>query len=82
MDLLKSAENILKEKKINVTDENVKKVIEQLEKKRTKRYSAVCLGIDGTLEDSNELSDEMLTIFYDLLNKHIPIVLITGRGEK
>ena len=82
MDLLKSAENILKEKKLNVTNENVKEVMEQLEKKRKKRYSAVCIGIDGTLEDVNELSDEMLTIIYDLLNKHIPIVLITGRGER
>lgn len=81
MDLLRDAENILKEKNLEVTEESLKIVINNLKKRINKRYHAVCIGIDGTLEDMEETDEEILDVMYKLLNKHIPIVLITGRGE-
>ena len=81
MDLLRDAENILKEKNLEVTEENLKIVVNNLKKRINRRYHAVCIGIDGTLEDMEETDEEMLDVMYKLLNKHIPIVLITGRGE-
>lgn len=81
MDLLKCAENILKEKNLEVTEENLEIVTNNLNKRAYKRYHAVCIGIDGTLEDMEEADEETLNIIFKLLNRHIPIVLITGRGE-
>ena len=81
MDLLKYAENILKEKNLEVTEENLNIVINNIQKRENKRYHAVCIGIDGTLEDMGEPDEGTLDVLSNLLNKHIPIVLITGRGE-
>lgn len=81
MDLLKYAENILKEKNLEVTEENLNIVINNIKRRENKRYHAVCIGIDGTLEDMEETDEGTLDVLFNLLNKHIPIVLITGRGE-
>lgn len=81
MDLLKYAENILKEKNLEVTEENLNIVINNIKRRESKRYHAVCIGIDGTLEDMGEPDEGTLEVLSNLLNKHIPIVLITGRGE-
>ena len=81
MDLLRYAENILKEKNLEITEESLKIVINNLKKRINKRYHAVGIGIDGTLENMEETDDGILEVIYKLLNKHIPIVLITGRGE-
>lgn len=81
MDLQRCAENILKEKNLEVTNENLQIVTNNLNKRSNKRYHAVCIGIDGTLEEMGKIDKYSLDIIFELLNKHIPIVLITGRGE-
>lgn len=81
MDLKKIAVEILKLKNLELSEDNIKTVMKDLQNRENKRYNAVCLGIDGTIENINEISDETLTAFCNLLNKHIPIVFITGRGE-
>ena len=81
MDLLKCAKSILIEKEIDTTEENIKIVTDNLCKRERKRYNAVCIDIDGTLENVGETSDDILISLYSILNRHIPIVLITGRGE-
>ena len=81
MDLSRYAENILKKKGLSVTEENLNIVKNNINRKKEKRYNAVCIGIDGTLEEMDGPDEGILNAIFMLLNKHIPIVLITGRGE-
>ena len=47
------------------------------------KYNAVCFDIDGTLTEANstKIDNRVLPLLAELLNKHIPVVFITGRGE-
>lgn len=56
-----------------------KNYLESLEQK----YNAVCFDIDGTLtiNNSKNIDDRAIELIIDLLNKKIPVVFITGRGE-
>ena len=47
------------------------------------KYNAVCFDIDGTLteENSTKLDNRILPLLANLLNRHIPVVFITGRGR-
>lgn len=47
------------------------------------KYNAVCFDIDGTLtiKNSKNIDDRAIEMIIDLLNKKIPVVFITGRGE-
>lgn len=81
MNLSRYAENILKKKGLSVTEENLHIVKSNINRKKEKRYNAVCIGIDGTLEEMDGPDEGILNAILKLLKKHIPIVLITGRGE-
>lgn len=47
------------------------------------KYNAICFDIDGTLTEKNstKLDKRILPFIANLLNRHIPVVFITGRGE-
>ena len=47
------------------------------------KYNAACFDIDGTLtiNNSKNIDDRAIEMIIDLLNKKIPVVFITGRGE-
>ena len=47
------------------------------------KYNAVCFDIDGTLtiENSKTIDERAIDMIIDLLERKIPIVFITGRGE-
>ena len=47
------------------------------------KYNAVCFDIDGTLtvKNSKSIDDRAINMIIDLLQKKIPVVFITGRGE-
>lgn len=47
------------------------------------KYNAVCFDIDGTLTIKNlkTIDNRTIEMIVDLLNKKIPVVFITGRGE-
>ncbi len=81
MNLEKYVEQVLIEKGLELTKENREIVNESLVKRFNAKYNAVCIGIDETLLETNEISDETLETIYKLLMKHISIVLVTGRGE-
>ena len=53
------------------------------EKSLDQKYNAVCFDIDGTLtvENSNSIDKKASKMIMGLLNKKIPVVFITGRGE-
>ena len=48
------------------------------------KYNAVCFDIDGTLtlKDSNNIDPRTISMITDLLKRKVPVVFITGRGEK
>lgn len=48
------------------------------------KYNAVCFDIDGTLtlKDSNNIDPRAISMITDLLKRKVPVVFITGRGEK
>lgn len=48
------------------------------------KYNAVCFDIDGTLtmKDSKNIDNRVINLLVDLLKRKVPIVFITGRGEK
>ena len=56
---------------------NYRKSLEQ-------KYNAVCFDIDGTLtiKGSKTIDNRAIDMIIDLLKKKIPVVFITGRGEK
>lgn len=81
MKIEKYAEQILLEKNLEVTKENKVKVLENLSKRLEKKYNAVCIGIDETLLDNGTMNKKILQAIYNILEKHISLVLITGRGE-
>ena len=60
----------------NILFENYLKSLEQ-------KYNAVCFDIDGTLttKDSKYIDDRAIDMIIDLLERKIPVVFITGRGE-
>ena len=62
-----------------INDELIKNYKSTLNQK----YNAVCFDIDGTLTETNstKIDSRVLPLLAELLNKHIPIVFITGRGE-
>ena len=47
------------------------------------KYNAICFDIDGTLTEKNstKLDKRILPFIANLLNRHIPVVFITGRGN-
>lgn len=47
------------------------------------KYNAVCFDIDGTLttKGSKNIDDRAIAMIIDLLERKIPVVFITGRGE-
>ena len=81
MNVEKYVRQVLNEKGLELTKENIEIVHETLERRLNKKYNAVCIGIDETLLETNDMSDETLESIYKLLMKHISIVLVTGRGE-
>lgn len=80
--MLKDAKNILKEKNIEITEENIKKIINNLEKRQNRRYHAVCIEFDELLEEQGKKYEELKENILKLLNKHIPIIFITDMDEK
>ena len=60
----------------NILFENYLKSLEQ-------KYNAVCFDIDGTLttRDTKSIDDRAIDLIIDLLERKIPVVFITGRGE-
>ena len=48
------------------------------------KYNAVCFDIDGTLtlKDSNNIDPRTISMITDLFKRKVPVVFITGRGEK
>ncbi len=59
------------------------KLYENYLKSLEQKYNAVCFDIDGTLtiKNSKVIDDRAIDMIINLLNKKIPIVFITGRGE-
>ncbi len=59
-------------------------IIDNYKKSLEQKYNAVCFDIDGTLTKNNskEIDERSIEIIADLLERRIPILLITGRGEK
>lgn len=80
--MLKDAKSILKEKNIEITEENIKKIINNLEKRQNRRYHAVCIEFDELLEEQGKKYEELKENILKLLNKHIPIIFITDMDEK
>lgn len=69
----------LKMKEVNQKfEENLTK---ELNKIFNKRYNAICIDIDGVLVDENLEYKDGIFVIGNFLKKHIPIVLVTGRGE-
>ena len=58
-------------------------LLENYHKSLNQKYNAVCFDIDGTLttKDTKNIDDRAVDIIINLLNKKIPVVFITGRGE-
>lgn len=58
-------------------------LLENYHKSLKQKYTAVCLDIDGTLTKNNskEVDQRIICKLVELLNRKIPIVFITGRGE-
>lgn len=58
-------------------------LLENYHKSLNQKYTAVCLDIDGTLtkDNSKEIDKRIISKLVELLNRKIPIVFITGRGE-
>ncbi len=59
------------------------KLKENYRKSLKQKYNAVCLDIDGTLteEDSKHIDKRVIALIADLLQKRVPVLFITGRGE-
>lgn len=59
------------------------KIYENYKKSLEQKFNAVCFDIDGTLTEVNskKIASPAIKMIADLLNKKIPIVFITGRGE-
>lgn len=81
MNLERYTIQVLREKGLELTQENVEIVKATLKRRLDRKYNAVCIGIDGTLLKTDCIDDETLSSIYKLLKKHISIVLMTGRGE-
>ena len=79
MDISKYAEYVVKEKELPMSAKDV--VEQELRKTFSRKYNAVCLDIDGTLIQNDEISDSMIDSLYYILRRHVPIIFITGRGE-
>ena len=58
-------------------------LLENYHKSLNQKYTAVCLDIDGTLtkDNSKEIDQRIICKLVELLERKIPIVFITGRGE-
>ena len=69
----------LKTKEINQQFEE--SLTKELSKIFNKRYNAICIDIDGVLVDENLEYKDGIFVIANFLKKHIPIVLVTGRGE-
>lgn len=59
------------------------KIYENYKKSLEQKFNAVCFDIDGTLTEVNskKIASPAIKMIANLLNKKIPIVFITGRGE-
>ncbi len=79
IDIEKYVEEVAKLKGLG--EEEKTKLRSVLEDTFKMRYNAVCIDIDGTLVDEKLASEGTLEILYKLLNKNVPIVFTTGRGE-
>ncbi len=79
MDISKYVEYVVKEKDLPMSTKGV--VEQELRKTFSRKYNAVCLDIDGTLVQNDEISDSMSDSLYYILRRPVPIIFITGRGE-
>ncbi len=79
MDLSNYAKLVMQLKGIDNAD--LQKVEMNVKQAFAKKYNAICLDIDGTLVENQEITDELLQCLYNILKKHVPIIFITGRGE-
>ncbi len=70
-----------KHKDIKGTEEEKDILVQKLNEALKKKYHAVCLNIGGMLDIDDKLSEDMVKSIYSILKKHVPIVLVTGRGE-
>lgn len=65
-----------------VKNTNNPELVSKYYKSLKQKYSAVCFDIDGTLTNSNNITDDvLLEQIYNLLKRRVPIVFITGRGR-
>lgn len=62
---------------------NSKLMFENYKNSLKQKYNAICLDIDGTIttKGSKYVDSRVIEMIIELLNKKIPIVFITGRGE-
>lgn len=81
MEIFEYAHLIEKQKNIKCTEKEKSILIQRLEETLRKNYHAVCLNIGGMLNKEDEINEDMVSSIYGILKKHVPIVLITGRGE-
>ena len=60
-----------------------KTLLKNYHKSLGQKYTAICLDIDGTLTKNNskEIDERVIKKLIELLDRKIPIVFITGRGE-
>lgn len=79
MDISKYAEYVIKEKNLPMSAKDMME--QELKKTLSRKYNAVCLDIDGTLIQNDEISDSMIVSLYYILKRHVPIIFIAGRGE-
>ena len=58
-------------------------LIENYKKALNQKYNAVCLDIDGTITEKNSkhIDKRAIEQIADLLNRNVPLIFITGRGE-
>lgn len=62
---------------------NKRLLFENYQKSLEQKYNAVCFDIDGTLtvKNSKSIDNRAIEMIINLLEKKIPVVFITGRGE-
>lgn len=59
------------------------KLLENYYNSLSHKYNAVCLDINGTITEKGKITidQRFISNLADLLNKRIPVVFVTGRGE-
>lgn len=66
-----------------IKNDNVKSTyaLQYFEELFSKTYSAVCLDVDKTIRNYEVIDDEMLDVFYQLLERNTSLCFITGMGR-